>query len=66
MNRVRIRSPKSLIRRPYRARRAPAHQEHVEALLADIGPAPRGVVILVGLVGLAVSVELVLAVAVTL
>lgn len=66
MNRIRIRAPKPLARRPYRARRAPSHQQHVEELLADIGPAPRGVVLLVGLMGAAVAVELAFGVAVIL
>lgn len=65
MNRVRIRPPKPLTRRPYRARRAPQHEAAVAAVL-DSTPVPRGAIVLVGVMGAAVVLELVVGLAVIL
>lgn len=65
MNRVRIRPPKHLVRRPYRARRAPQHHDAVTAVL-DSTPVPRGAIVLVGVMGAAVVAELAVGLAVIL
>ncbi|MEV7875182.1 hypothetical protein [Microbacterium sp. NPDC089188] len=65
MSRVLIRPPKPLTRRPYRARRAPQHDNAVTAVL-DVTPVPRGIVALVGVMGGAVVVELIVGLAVIL
>jgi hypothetical protein len=57
MNRVRIRPTKPLTRRPYRARRAPQHDDVVAAVV-ETTPVPRGIVVLVGVMGGAVLLEL--------
>lgn len=58
MNRVRIRPPKPLARRPYRARRAPQHEDAIAAVV-EATPVPRGIVVLVGVMGGAVLLELI-------
>ncbi|MFF7683120.1 hypothetical protein ACFZA2_10195 [Microbacterium sp. NPDC007973] len=63
MSRVLIRPPKPLTRRPYRARRAPQHENAVTAVL-EVTPVPRGIVTLVGVMGAAVVVELIVGLAV--
>jgi hypothetical protein len=65
MNRVRIRTPKPLLRRPYRARRAPQHHDAVTAVI-DATPVPRSVVVVTGAAAAAVAVELAVGLAVIL
>lgn len=65
MNRIRVRPAKPLTRRPYRARRAPQHHNAVTAVL-DSTPMPRGAIVLVGVMGAAVALELVVGLAVIL
>jgi hypothetical protein len=63
MNRLQLRAPKALRRRPYRARRAPQHHDAVTAVL-DATPAPCGLIVLAGVTGASVLVELIVALAV--
>lgn len=65
MSRVLIRTPKSLVRRPYRARRAPQHRDAVAAVV-EATPVPRSLIVLAGAAGAAVIAELVIAVTVIL
>lgn len=65
MNRLQLRASKALGRRPYRARRAPHHHDAVTAVL-DVTPAPRGLIVLVGIIGASVAAELVIGLAVIL
>ncbi len=50
MSRVLIRTPRRLTRRPYRARRAPQHHDVVAAVV-EATPVPRGLIVLVGVMG---------------
>lgn len=63
MSRVLIRTPRPLTRRPYRARRAPQHNDVVAAVI-ETTPVPRGLIVLVGVMGGSVLLELIVALAV--
>lgn len=63
MSRVLIRTPRPLVRRPYRARRAPQHADAVASVI-ETTPVPRGLIVLVGVMGGSVLIELIVALAV--
>lgn len=65
MNRPLLRATRALRRRPFPARRAPQHHDAVTAVL-DVTPAPRGLIVLVGIIGASVAAELVIGLAVIL
>jgi hypothetical protein len=64
MSRVLVRPPKSLTRRPYRARRAPQHDDVVTAVI-EMKPVPRVLLFLPAAVGVLALGELVIALVVT-
>ncbi|MBN9210528.1 MAG: hypothetical protein BGO45_04715 [Microbacterium sp. 71-36] len=65
MSRVLVRPPKSLARLPYRARRAPQHDDVVAAVV-EVKPVPRVLLVLPAVIGALAIAELVVAVVVTL